>query len=63
MYYIYGYTRYIAFQSGQNNQRASEASELSPCSCQLRFQIYVYMRRTYVDLYAHAQEIIAKKRP
>ena len=44
-------------------QRASEASELSPCSCQLRFQIYVYMRRTYVDLYAHAQEIIAKKRP
>ena len=30
-------------QSGY--QRASEASELSPCSCQLRFQIYVAVRQ------------------
>ena len=26
-----------------SNQRASEASELSPCSCQLRFQIRIYI--------------------
>ena len=33
----------VYFHHGDNNQRASEASELSPCSCQLRFQIRIYI--------------------
>ena len=43
-----------------SDQRASEASELSPYSCQLRFQIYALDVRQVA--YAHAQEIIARKR-
>ena len=45
-----------------HNQRASEASELSYVRVQSRFQIRTYMW-PYVNLYAHAQESIAKKRP
>ena len=33
----------LIYTNFQNNQRASEASELSPCSCQSRFQIYIYI--------------------
>ena len=38
---VINFIRSCIFSLSYNNQRASEASELSHCSCQLRFEIYM----------------------